>query len=77
MNFSNKTLRNTLRIIHLAIAGLVGAYFYSPLGDVEWFANLLRVSVMPVFVITGLSMWQMPLITKLLKRQSLSVQQDT
>lgn len=68
MQFSNKSLRNLLRTAHLVVAGLIGAYLYSPLGNVEWFANLVRASVLPVLVITGLSMWQMPTLTKLLKR---------
>jgi len=73
MNYSNKTLRNTLRVIHLVIGALIGAYLYSPLGNVEWFAILVRASVLPVSVITGLAMWQMPLLSKMLKRQPVSV----
>ena len=68
MNISNKTLRNTLRMIHLMIGGLVIAYIYTPLGDVEWFGSLVRVSI-PILTMTGLSMWQMPFITKIIKRQ--------
>ncbi len=67
MNISNKTLRNLLRIIHLVIGGLVIAYIYSPLGSVEWFGGLVRISI-PILTVTGLSMWQMPLITKTFKR---------
>ena len=74
MNFSNKTLRNILRAIHLIVAGLVGAYIYSPLGNMEWFVNLVRASVLPSLVITGLAMWQMPWLTKTLKRSSQSMQ---
>jgi len=73
MNISNKTLRNTLRLIHLVVAGMIGTYLYSPLGRMDWFTSLVRLSVMPIFVITGLSMWQMPFLTKLLKRQKVSV----
>jgi len=76
MNFSNKTLRNTLRIIHLIVAGLVGAYIYSPLGDMVWFANLVRASVLPALMITGLTMWQMPAITKMFKRQPIRVKNE-
>jgi len=72
MNYSNKTLRNTLRVIHLVIGALIGAYLYSPLGNVEWFAILVRASVLPVSVITGLAMWQMPFLSKMLKRQPVS-----
>ena len=76
MNFSNKTLRNILRATHLIVAGLIGAYIYSPLGSMEWFANVVRASVLPALVITGLSMWQMPTITKMLKRQPVRVKNE-
>jgi hypothetical protein len=67
MQFSNKTLRNFLRASHLVVAGLIGAYLYSPLGNVDWYVNLVRISVVPVLLLTGLSMWQMPALTKFLK----------
>ena len=68
MNLSNKTLRNVLRAIHLVIGALVVVYVYTPLGNVEWFGSLVRISI-PILTITGLSMWQMPFFTKILKRQ--------
>ena len=68
MNLSNKTLRTVLRAIHLVIGALVVVYIYTPLGNVEWFGSLVRISI-PILTITGLSMWQMPSITKILKRQ--------
>ena len=71
MNISNKTLRDLLRIIHLVIGGFVIAYIYSPLGNVEWFGTLVRILI-PTLTITGVSMWQMPVLTKLFKRQPAS-----
>jgi hypothetical protein len=68
MQFSNKSLRNFLRVTHLVVAGLIGAYLYSPLGNVDWYVNLVRISVIPILLFTGLSMWQMPALTKFLKR---------
>ena len=68
MNLSNKTLRTVLRAIHLVIGALVVVYIYTPLGNVEWFGSLVRISI-PILTITGLSMWQMPFFTKILKRQ--------
>ena len=68
MQFSNKSLRNFLRVIHLIMAGLIGAYLFSPLGNMDWYVNLVRASVLPILLITGLSMWQMPSLTKWLKR---------
>ncbi|HKU53651.1 MAG TPA: hypothetical protein VJQ25_14360 [Nitrospira sp.] len=67
MQFSNKSLRSILRVIHLVVAALIGAHLYSPLGDLEWYVNLVRATVLPVLMITGLSMWQMPALTKFLK----------
>jgi len=65
---SNKNLRNALRAIHLVVAALVIAYIYSPLGNVEWFGGFVKVSV-PILTLTGILMWQMPVVTKFFKRQ--------
>ena len=76
MSISNKTLRDSLRLIHILMAGLVGAYLYSPLSDVVWFVGLVKATVLPVFLITGLSMWKMPFLTKILKRKPVTVSKD-
>lgn len=68
MKFSNKSLRDFLRVVHLLLAGMIGAYLYSPLGQLEWFTSLVRASTLPILLFTGVSMWQMPALTKLLKR---------
>ena len=73
MQFSNKFLRTLLRATHLVVAVLIGAYIYSPLGAIEWYVGLVRASVLPLLLITGLCMWQMPAITKLLKRPQIQV----
>ncbi len=70
---SNKNLRNALRTIHLLISALVIAYIYLPLGNMEWFGNFVRIST-PVLTLTGLVMWQMPLVTKFFKRQLVAQQ---
>jgi len=76
MNFSNKTLRNFLRAIHLVVGGLVIAYIYTPLGNVDWFGTLVKLSIPSLLVLSGVLMWQMPLITKMLKRSAPSLQHD-
>jgi len=68
MNFSNKTLRTILRAIHLIIGGMVIANIYTPLGAVEWFESLVKIAL-PILTLTGISMWQMPFFTKIIKRQ--------
>ena len=73
MNFSNKTLRNFLRAIHLVVGGLVIAYIYTPLGNVDWFGTLVKLSIPSLLVLSGVLMWQMPLITKMLKRSAPSL----
>ena len=75
MTFSNKNLRNALRVVHLVIAALIGAYLYSPLGQFIWFETMVKWTVLPVLAITGLSMWQMPTLVKILKRSGPLVQQ--
>jgi len=76
MSISNKTLRDTLRVIHILMAALVGGYLYSPLSEVTWFAGVVKLTVLPVFLITGLSMWKMPFLTKMLKRRPAPVSHD-
>jgi len=73
MNFSNKNLRTILRAIHLIIGGMVIAYLYTPLGTVEWFGSLVKIAI-PILTLTGVSMWQMPFFTKIIKRQPAPVQ---
>ncbi|MBV6451307.1 MAG: hypothetical protein MHPDNHAH_02038 [Anaerolineales bacterium] len=74
MNVSNKNLRNILRAAHLVIGVLTVMYVYSPLGEMMWFGMLVKATVLPILVLSGLAMWQMPTLTKFLKRQSAPIQ---
>jgi hypothetical protein len=76
---NNKNLRNILRWIHLVVAFLIGVYFYSPVFsgamggppppfEGAGFLLLMRVLVLPVALVTGLWMWQMPRVRKWLAR---------
>ncbi|MBL8061881.1 MAG: hypothetical protein JNK32_02600 [Anaerolineales bacterium] len=70
MNISNKKLRDLQRLIHLMAAPMLILQIYSPLGDIPAFTTMVRFVAIPFVVLTGLVMWQMPLITKLLKGRS-------
>ncbi len=65
---SNKQTRNTLRLVHLIVAGLMAVFIYSPLRLDDTFAAVIQALVVPIVVITGVVMWQQPLVMKLLNR---------
>lgn len=65
---SNKQLRNIVRLIHLVIAGCMAAFIYSPLRLDNNFAMIVQLIVVPVVVISGLIMWQQPLVVKFFKQ---------
>lgn len=67
---SNKKLRDLQRLIHLIAAPLLILQIYSPLGNIPEFTAVVRFAAIPLAVLTGLVMWQMPTFTKLLKRLS-------
>lgn len=65
---SNKQLRNTVRLIHLVIAGCMAVFIYSPLRLDSTFTAVVQFLVVPAIVISGIVMWQQPLIVKRFKR---------
>ena len=74
MNISNKRLRDLQRVIHLVGAAILGVYIYSPWGNDPTFAFLTKFVVIPVLIISGGILWQMPRITKRLRRRRSSRQ---
>ncbi len=64
---SNKQQRDIQRVMHLIGAALLVIYVYVPLGDVPFFTTLMQVVVVPVIAVTGMLMWQMPRLRKLLQ----------
>jgi thiosulfate reductase cytochrome b subunit len=72
MNISNKKLRDLQRLIHLIAAPLLALQIYSPLGTIPAFTAVVRYVAIPLAVLTGLVMWQMPVITKFLKGLSVA-----
>lgn len=67
-SMSNKQTRNTLRLVHLIVASLMAVFIYSPLRLDDTFAAVIQALVVPIVVITGVVMWQQPLVMKLLNR---------
>jgi hypothetical protein len=68
MRFSNAKLRIWLRTFHLAGMIPLGLVIYTALDQTSTLLNVVQVAVFPSFVLTGLIMWQMPRLTKWLKR---------
>jgi hypothetical protein len=65
---SNKQLRNVTRLVHIAIAALIGTLLYSLLRTDDTFILINQVVVFPALAITGIIMWQQPKVVKLLRR---------
>lgn len=63
---SNKTFRNVIRLIHLAIAACMAIFIYSPLRLDSAFATAVQIVVVPLVAITGMVMWQQPRVLKFL-----------
>jgi hypothetical protein len=68
MKLSNAKLRIWLRLFHLAGMIPMGLVIYAALDGPSPLLNVVRFTVFPGFVVTGLIMWQMPRLTKWLKR---------
>jgi hypothetical protein len=67
---SNKTLRVTMRWIHIFGSALIGTFVYSPLRSDARFTALMQFVVIPVLLLTGIGMWQQPRLNRLLKHNS-------
>lgn len=65
MQLSNKQLRVILRAIHLVGMPVLGAFLYLPWGETWQAEFVMQAIVFPIFIITGVMMWQMPLISRL------------
>ena len=68
MKFSNAKLRIWLRAFHLAGMIPMGLVIYTTLDQPSTLLQAVRIAVFPSFLITGLIMWQMPRLSKWLKR---------
>ena len=73
MKFSNAKLRIWLRAFHLAGMIPMGLVIYTALDQTSILLQVVRLAVFPGFVVTGLIMWQMPRLSKWLKRSQTEV----
>jgi len=71
---SNKRLRDIQRITHLVSAAMLVLYLYTPLGSAPLFTTLMQFLIVPVLVATGMLMWQLPRLRKLLYGKRLARQ---
>jgi len=71
---SNKRLRDIQRISHLVGAAVLVLYLYTPLGNAPLFTALMQFMVVPMLVATGMLMWQLPRLRKLLHGKRLARQ---
>ncbi len=60
-------MRDIQRFVHLTAGLLLVAYIYTPLGNLNAFGTLVQFIVVPALVVTGMAMWQLPRLRKLLR----------
>jgi hypothetical protein len=62
---TGKMQRDIQRSVHLVASAILIAYFYTPLGDNDIFSTMVRAMVIPMLLVTGVLMWQMPRIRRM------------
>ena len=72
---NGKNIRIILRWVHIALALLVGAAFYSPLGNFEAYITATLWGLIPALALTGVGMWKQSSVMKALKPVSKKVHQ--
>ena len=76
MTISNKQLRDLQRLVHLAAGVLLILYLYTSLGDLPGAGPFMRIVVVPIVVVTGVAMWQLPHLSQRLKRRAAPARAD-
>jgi hypothetical protein len=64
----NNQLRKLMRYVHLIAGIYIATYLYSPLSDLAAAEWTLKVVIIPLISVTGLFLWQQPLLTKWVRR---------
>ncbi|MEQ8675498.1 MAG: hypothetical protein RLP44_32715 [Aggregatilineales bacterium] len=67
---NNRQLRNTMRVLHLVEAIVLGVFIYGPWGDGSVLEVLIQLVLFPALGISGLIMWQQPRISKFLRSRN-------
>ncbi|HEX8599674.1 MAG TPA: hypothetical protein VF952_14315 [Chloroflexia bacterium] len=70
MKISNHRIRTIQRVMHLFAAAYLVFYLYGPLGQEPIVANITKFLVIPMLVITGMVMWQLPKLSKALRKKA-------
>jgi len=62
---SSKQIRTIVRIAHLIEGAMIAAFIYgAPLRTNDFYSALIQFVVLPLAIISGLVMWQLPRINK-------------
>lgn len=62
---SSKQIRVALRGLHLVLGALIALFIYVPTLRAEaTYGTLIQVAAVPLLVISGIVMWQLPKINK-------------
>ena len=67
---NNKTLRQTVRILHIIEAIVLGAFIYGPWQDGSLLEASIQYFFFPTLAISGLVLWQQPRIMKMLRKKT-------
>lgn len=63
-----RTIRNSIKVAHIAIAVMIGLYIYSPASENYWFSTTVLYLLFPALGISGILLWKLGPILKNLKR---------
>ena len=63
-----RKVRAVQRSFHFVASAILLVYLYTPLGANAVYSFMVRAMVVPMLAVTGILMWQMPRIRKVLKK---------
>lgn len=63
---NTKQQRDGQRAVHLVASAILLAYLYTPLGDNDLLQVMVRAVIVPIVLITGVLMWQMPRLRRVM-----------
>lgn len=66
---SNRRMRQFIRILHMVEAAVLGTLIYGPWGDGSLLEASIQYFFFPTLAISGLLLWQQPLLSKVLRRR--------
>jgi hypothetical protein len=67
---SSAAKRSLLRWIHIIFSIPIFGYVYSPFEEIPNYAPAVRFVFLPVLVLSGLWMWQGPVLRRLVSKRS-------